>query len=74
MKDPCSAFSRAEYEQIFRGLQPQTQISIALPLSVGMGSVCEVMDFRLRHDATDLANSLAADCDAAGKGIEIINV
>ena len=55
MKTMQRAFSRAEYELKYsEGFNPRPQISIALPLSVGMGSVCEVMDFRLRHDA-DLA-------------------
>ena len=43
------AFSRAEYGLKYsEGFNPRPQISIALPLSVGTGSVCEVMDFKLR--------------------------
>ncbi len=46
------AFSRAgcalKYSE---GFNPHPQISIALPLSVGMASVCEIMDFRLIEDA-----------------------
>ena len=45
------AFSRAGYELKYsEGFNPHPQISIALPLSVGTSSVCEIMDFRLCHD------------------------
>lgn len=36
------------------GFNPHAIISILLPLSVGVGSVCELMDFQLREDV-DLA-------------------
>ena len=72
MKTMQRAFSRAEYELKYsEGFNPRPQISIALPLSVGMGSVCEVMDFRLRHDA-DLAELPARLTAALPEGIEII--
>ena len=46
------AFSRAGYELRYsEGFNPHPQISIALPLSVGMASVCELMDFRLKEEA-----------------------
>ena len=46
------AFSRAEYELRYsEGFNPHPQISIALPLSVGVESYCEIMDFRLKGDA-----------------------
>ena len=49
------AFSRAGYELKYsEGFNPHPQISIALPLSVGVSSRCELMDFRLK-----------ADCDPA---------
>lgn len=72
MKTMQRAFSRAEYELKYsEGFNPRPQISIALPLSVGMGSVCEVMDFRLRYDA-DLAELPARLTAALPEGIEII--
>ena len=72
MKTMQRAFSRAEYELKYsEGFNPRPQISIALPLSVGMGSVCEVMDFRLRHDA-DLAELPSRLTAALPEGIEII--
>ncbi len=44
------AFSRAGLELKYsEGFNPHPLISILLPLSVGAGSVCELMDFRLRE-------------------------
>lgn len=49
------AFSRAGYELKYsEGFNPHPQISIALPLSVGAASLCELMDFKLAHD-TDIS-------------------
>ena len=46
------AFSRAGYELKYsEGFNPHPQISIALPLSVGVASHCEIMDFRLKGEA-----------------------
>lgn len=46
------AFSRAGYELKYsEGFNPHPQISIALPLSVGASSLCEILDFKLRSDA-----------------------
>ena len=46
------AFSRAGYELKYsEGFNPHPQISIALPLSVGTASLCELMDFKLKEDA-----------------------
>ena len=46
------AFSRAGYELKYsEGFNPHPQISIALPLSVGVSSYCELMDFKLNTDA-----------------------
>ena len=46
------AFSRAGYELKYsEGFNPHPQISIALPLSVGASSLCEILDFKLRTDA-----------------------
>ena len=46
------AISRAGYSLKYsEGYNPHPQISIALPLSVGMSSACELMDFRLNEDA-----------------------
>ena len=45
------AFSRAGYALKYsEGFNPHPQISIALPLSVGAASRCEIMDFKLKED------------------------
>ncbi len=45
------AFSRAGLELKYsEGFNPHPLISILLPLPVGMASLCELMDFRLRED------------------------
>ena len=57
------AFSRADFELKYsEGFNPHPQISIALPLSVGMSSYCELMDFRLKGepDLGDLPSRLTA--------------
>ena len=74
MKTVQRAFSRAEYELKYsEGFNPRPQISIALPLSVGMGSVCEIMDFKLRRDV-NLAEMPARLTAALPEGIEITEV
>ena len=46
------AFARAGLELKYsEGFNPHPLISLLLPLSVGTGSRCELMDFRLREDA-----------------------
>lgn len=55
MRTMQRVFARAGLELKYsEGFNPHPQISIALPLSVGTGSVCEIMDFRLAAD-TELA-------------------
>ena len=49
------SIARAGYSLKYsEGYNPHPQISIALPLSVGMSSVCEIMDFRLNEEADPL--------------------
>ena len=66
------AFSRAGYALKYsEGYNPHPQISIALPLSVGTASQCEIMDFRLRGDA--VPDELPARLTAVlPEGIEIL--
>ena len=55
MRTMQRAFLRAGYPLKYsEGFNPHAQISILLPLSVGVSSVCELMDFQLRDDV-DLA-------------------
>ena len=66
------AFSRAGYELKYSdGFNPHPQISIALPLSVGTGSCCEIMDFVLKTDA-DLNDLPSALTKVMPEGIEVI--
>ncbi|MCR5090730.1 MAG: TIGR03936 family radical SAM-associated protein [Oscillospiraceae bacterium] len=51
------AFSRADLPLKYsEGFNPHPLISILLPLPVGMASVCELMDFRLKEEEPDLAS------------------
>ena len=67
------AFSRAGYSLKYsEGFNPHPLISIALPLSVGAASLCELMDFRLREEA-DLAELPARLTAALPEGIEVFS-
>ena len=68
------AFSRAGYALKYsEGFNPHPQISIAMPLSVGTASRCEIMDFKLKEDPdlTELPRKLTA---ALPEGIEVLEV
>ena len=68
------AFSRAGYELKYsEGFNPHPQISIALPLSVGAASLCEIMDFRLKEEA-ELSQMAARLSTAMPEGIEVTEV
>lgn len=65
------AFSRAGYELKYsEGFNPHPQISIALPLSVGTASLCELMDFKLKEDA-ELSALPARLTSALPEGIHV---
>lgn len=65
------AFSRAGYELKYsEGFNPHPQISIALPLSVGTASLCELMDFKLRNEA-ELSPLPARLSAALPEGLEV---
>ena len=65
------AFSRAGYALKYsEGYNPHPLISIALPLSVGAASRCELMDFRLREEA-DISGLPARLTAALPEGIEV---
>jgi len=64
-------FARAGYALKYsEGFNPHPQISIALPLSVGVASVCELMDFRLKEDI-DLSKMPQRLTAALPEGIEV---
>ena len=57
------AFSRAGYSLKYsEGFNPHPQISVALPLSVGAASLCELLDFRLTEstELSDMPEKLTA--------------
>ena len=63
MRTMQRAFLRAEYPLKYsEGFNPHAQISILLPLSVGVSSECELMDFQLKDEVNlaELPNKLTA--------------
>ena len=64
------AGSRLKYSE---GFNPRPQISIALPLSVGTASVCELMDFQLLEEVgiTNLPERLNATMP---EGIRVLEI
>ena len=65
------AFSRAGYRLKYsEGFNPHPQISIAIPLSVGTESLCEILDFRLAEE-TALDEIPARLSAALPEGIEV---
>ena len=53
MRTMQRAFLRAEYPLKYsEGFNPHAQISILLPLSVGVSSACELMDFQLTEESS----------------------
>ena len=65
------AFSRAGYELKYsEGFNPHPQLSIALPLSVGTASLCDIMDFKLKEEA-DISEIPARLTAALPEGIEV---
>lgn len=74
MRTLTRAFLRAECRLKYsEGFNPHPQISIALPLSVGAESVCEIMDFKLVEDKApdEILNGLKKQLP---EGIEALEV
>ena len=74
MRTLTRAFLRAECRLKYsEGFNPHPQISIALPLSVGAESVCEIMDFKLIEDRQpqEILDALSKQLP---EGIEAIEV
>lgn len=66
------AFFRAGCELKYsEGFNPHPQISIALPLSVGTASLCEIMDFKLNGE-TDLTELPARLTAVMPEGISVL--
>ena len=74
MRTLTRAFLRAECRLKYsEGFNPHPQISIALPLSVGAESICEIMDFKLLEDRQP-QDILVALSKQLPEGIEAISV
>lgn len=74
MRTITRAFMRAECKLRYsEGFNPHPNISIALPLSVGCESVCEIMDFKMREDmpCEEIRKRLMTQFP---EGIEVIDV
>ena len=68
------AFSRAGFRiKYSEGYNPHPVISIALPLSVGTASICELMDFRLVTEEEEQAVAERLNC-VLPEGIHILEV
>lgn len=74
MRTMTRAFLRAGLRLKYsEGFNPHPNISIALPLSVGCESICEIMDFKLLEErAPDEILKLLSD--QLPEGIEVIDV
>lgn len=74
MRTLTRAFKRADLSLKYsEGFNPHPNISIALPLSVGAESVCEILDFKL-NDCVEPAEILARLKKQLPEGIEAIEV
>lgn len=74
MRTITRAFLRAECRLKYsEGFNPHPNISIALPLSVGCESVCEIMDFKMLEDmpCEEIKSRIS---DQFPEGIEVIDV
>ncbi len=74
MRTITRAFMRAEcWLKYSEGFNPHPSISIALPLSVGCESMCEIMDFKMREDMSceEIKHRLGTQFP---EGIEVIDV
>ena len=74
MRTMQRAFQRAGYALRYsEGFNPHPILSILLPLSVGMHSRCELMDFQLNEEA-DLSELPARLTAAMPEGIRVLEV
>ena len=68
------AFSRADFPLKYsEGFNPRPQISIALPLSVGCASLCEIMDFQLASEV-DITLMRERLNSTMPEGIEVLEI
>lgn len=68
-------FLRAGYQLKFsEGFNPHPVISIAVPLSVGAASICELLDFTLLDEEIDYSKLITDLNDAMPEGIVALDV
>ena len=69
------AFKRADLTLTHtQGYNPRPSVSIALPMSVGVESVCELLDFDLTGDPVSCEEILARLNKALVEGVRVLNV
>ena len=57
-----------------QGFNPRPSVSIALPLSVGVASHCELLDFKLEEELPPLAEMRRALNEALVDGIKVLQI
>ena len=57
-----------------QGFNPRPSVSIALPMSVGVESVCELLDFELEGDGYDLVEICRKLNDTLCDGVKVLTV
>lgn len=68
------AFKRAGLELTHtQGFNPRPSVSIALPMSVGVESVCELLDFELDGDLPVMDSIVTALNDALVEGVRVLS-
>lgn len=69
------AFQRAGYPLKYsEGFNPHPLLSVALPMSVGMSSVCEILDFKMNEEPDDFNTMKESITSALPEGLEIIDI
>ena len=69
------AFKRAGLQLTHtQGYNPRPSVSIALPMSVGVESCCELLDFDLEGETVDVKEILVRLNSALVEGVEVLDV
>lgn len=69
------AFQRAGYPLKYsEGFNPHPLLSVALPMSVGVSSSCEILDFKMDNEPDDFNNLKEMVTEALPEGLAIIDV
>ena len=69
------AFQRAGYPLKYsEGFNPHPLLSVALPMSVGVSSVCEILDFKMNDMPSDFFRMKDSVSAALPEGLEILSI